>query len=88
MPHPAATFVASTLQASLLVFVNNPLNPGGSFFTGRYVYRRAVCAPDMLLALCHHISTHDLAVSAVRELLARPNEDGFPCLDVVKTTMS
>ena len=43
-------------------------------------------APDMLLALCHHASTHDLSESAISELLARPNLAGFPCLDVTNTS--
>ena len=34
-------------------------------------------APDMLLALCHHASTHDLSESAISKLLARPNLDGL-----------
>ena len=29
-------------------------------------------AQDMLLAICHDISAHDLSEGAVRELLARP----------------
>ena len=40
----------------------------------------------MLLALCHHASTHDLSESAISELLARPNLAGFPCLDVTNTS--
>ena len=34
-------------------------------------------APDMLLALCHHASTHDLSESAISKLLARPNSAGL-----------
>ena len=43
-------------------------------------------APDMLLALCHHASTHDLSESAISELLVLPNLAGFPCLDVTNTS--
>ena len=43
-------------------------------------------APDMLLAICHDVSAHDLSESAVRELLARPTWEGLPCLDATTTS--
>ena len=42
-------------------------------------------AQDMLLAICHDISAHDLSESEVRELLARPTWEGLPCLDATTT---
>ena len=42
-------------------------------------------APDMLLAICHDISAHDLSESEVRELLACPTSEGLPCLDATTT---
>ena len=45
-------------------------------------------APDMLLAICYHISMNDLSTGEVRELLARPNTDGFPRLDLPRTRRS
>ena len=42
-------------------------------------------APDMLLAICHHVSADDLSESEVRELLARPTWEGLPCLDATTT---
>jgi len=37
-------------------------------------------APDLLLAICHHIAKHDLPTEAVQDLLSQPNATGFPCL--------
>jgi len=37
-------------------------------------------APDVLLALCHHIKTRDLSDVEVQGLLTQPNQTGFPCL--------
>ena len=44
---------------------------------GEPYYAPDMLAPDMLLALCHHASTHDLSESAISKLLARPNLDGL-----------
>jgi len=42
-------------------------------------------AQDMLLAICHDISAHDLSESEIRELLACPTWEGLPCLDATTT---
>ncbi|MFZ8927457.1 MAG: hypothetical protein ACO3CU_11950, partial [Candidatus Nanopelagicales bacterium] len=43
-------------------------------------------APDMLLAICQYIEAHNLSEREVCELLARPNWEGFPCLDATTTS--
>jgi len=43
-------------------------------------------SPDMLLAVCHVISAHDLSESEVSELLARPTWERLPCLDATTTS--
>jgi len=40
----------------------------------------------MLLAICQYIEAHNLSEREVCELLARPNWEGFPCLDATTTS--
>ena len=99
IPAPgSARHVAPALGAPLIA-ISNPNPKQTQHGNDRRFYRdllRApigepyfapdMLAPDMLLALCHHASTHDLSESAISELLARPNSIGLPCLDVTNTS--
>ena len=90
IPAPgSARHVAPALGAPLIA-ISNPNPKQTQHGNDRRFYRDLLRAPigkpyfapdmltpDLLLALRHHASTHDLSESAISKLLARPNLDGL-----------